>query len=512
MTAGEALETEIKLAASPDMLEALRDHPALAGPDRTSALVTTYFDSADRRLAHGGASLRLRETGKAREQTIKLPARTDSIVVRGEWTVPALGEIPDIGTFAAEPRAALERLLDGEQLAPIAETRIERTTRRITHGSALIEIAFDRGTIRAGTREAAVCELELELVSGALADLLDLALALPLGPDLRWSVASKSGRALALADGTNANAVHAIPVGVSREMAADQGFQAIAWSCLSHLLDNVPIVLANGDPEALHQCRVAIRRLRAGLSLFGPLFADDAQAAMLDAELKAAASASGPARDTQVLLDRLSAAQGSDGPDSAELLAHVRSVVDRATASTQAVLGGREFQTLLISCALWVERGDWVSHEHGADRPLPQFAARALRKRWRKIRRMGDEPATMTIDERHALRIAVKKLRYAADFLAPLDRSKSAEKAQRRLKSSTAKVQDRLGELHDLDVLAIGRDALFAGLDPIGAARLSAQLDELIPSLAASHPKLLKRAGRAVARLAKCEPWWKADL
>ena len=512
MTTGAPLETEIKLAASPAMLEALREHPLLAGPDHTSALVTTYFDTADRRLAHGGASLRLRETGKAREQTIKLPARTDSIVVRGEWTVPALGEIPDIGTFAAEPRAALERLLDGEQLAPIAETRIERTTRRITHGSAQIEIAFDRGAICAGTREAAVCELELELVSGALADLLDLALALPLGPDLRWSVASKSARALALADGTNANAVHAIPVGVSRDMAADQGFQAIAWSCLSHLLDNVPIVLANGDPEALHQCRVAIRRLRAGLSLFGPLFADDAQAAMLDAELKAAASASGPARDTQVLLDRLSAVQGSDGPDSAELLAHVRSVADSATASTQGLLAAPAFQTLLFQLALWIEQGDWLSHAHDADRPLPQFAARALRKRRRKIRRLGDDPATMSVEQRHALRIAVKKLRYAADFFAPLYQPKSAEKAQRRFQSLAAKAQDHLGELHDLDVLAAGRDALFAGLDPIAAARLSAQLGALVPALAKPHDKLLKRAGRAVARLDQAGAWWKADL
>lgn len=512
MTTGAPLETEIKLAASPAMLEALREHPLLAGTDHTRALVTCYFDTADRRLARAGASLRLRETGQAREQTIKLPARTGSIVVRGEWTAPALGATPDISGFAPEPRAAIERLLDDEPVRPIAETRIERTTRRITHGSAQIEIAFDRGAICAGTREAAVCELELELVSGALADLLDLALALPLGPDLQWSVAGKSGRARALADGTAAAATHATQAGVKRDMAAGQGFQAIAWSCLPHLLENAALVVATGDPEALHQCRVAIRRLRAGLGLFGPLFADDAQAAVLDAELKAAANATGPARDAQVLLDRLFTVHDADEPESAELLTHVRSVADRATASTQALLAGPAFQTLLFQFAQWIERGDWLKHEYGADRPLPQFAGRALRKRRRKIRRMGDDPAVMTIEQRHALRIAVKKLRYAADFLAPLYPSKSAEKAQRRFKSLAAKAQDHLGELHDLDVLAAGRDALFEGLDPIGAARLSAQLDALIPSLSAAHGKLLKRAGRAVARLDQAKPWWKADL
>ena len=503
-------ETEIKLAATPDMLEALREHPALAGTEHTDALLTAYFDTADRRLARAGASLRLRQTGQAQEQTIKLPARTGSIVVRGEWTAPVVGGVPDIAGFAPEPRAALVSLLDGEPLAKVAETRIDRTTRRIYHGSAEIEIAFDLGTIRAGTRKAAVYELELELVSGSLADLLDLALALPLGPDLQWSVVSKSARAFALADAKATAAVHASPAAISREMEAGQGFKAIAWSCLSHLLENVPLVVANGDPEALHQCRVAIRRLRASLGLFGPLFAGDAQADMLDSEFKAAASVTGPARDAHVLLERLTAAQGAEGPDSAELLAHSRAAAELATASTRAMLAGREFQALLIACALWIERGDWVRGERAM--PLPQFAAHALRKRRRKRRRIGGDPAMMTIEQRHALRIAVKKLRYAADFFAPLYQSKSAEKAQRPFKSATTKVQDLLGELHDLDVLASSRDALFAGIEPIGAARLSAQLDTLVPALAAPPPKLLERAGRAIERLDGCEAWWKADL
>ncbi|GAC1405161.1 MAG: inorganic triphosphatase [Novosphingobium sp.] len=510
MTIGAPLETEIKLAATPAMLEGLREHPALAGTDQANTLVTTYFDTADRRLMRAGASLRMRETGQAREQTIKLPARTDSIVVRGEWTVPALGDAPDIGGFAEEPRSALQRLLDGAELQQIAETRIERTVRRIQHGPAEIEIAFDQGRICAGIAEAAVCELELELVSGALADLLDLALALPLGPDLQWSVASKSARALALADGTAAVAARAGSAAVSRDMDTARGFSAIAWSCLSQLLENAPLVVSIGDPEALHQSRVAIRRLRAGLGLFGPLFEHDAQAEVMNLELKAAADALGPARDAHVLLERLAAAPADKAQDAAELLDHVRSVAERTMQSAQAFLAGGEFQALLFTFAVWVERGDWLNQACRAQ--LPQFAAKALRKRRRKIRHMGLDPAAMTVDGRHVLRIAVKKLRYAADFLAPLYRSQRAEKQLDRFKDAAAKVQDRLGELHDLDVLAAGREALFAGCEPIGAARLSAQLDHLIPSLAERHDKLLKRAGKALARLDACEPWWKADL
>ena len=508
------VETEIKLAASPAMLEALREHPLLAADERTSQLMTTYFDTADRRLRAAGASLRLRANGKRREQTVKLPARTGSIVVRGEWTVAAIGKAPDIGKFAAEPRAAIERLLAGEAVAPVAETRIDRTVRQIAQRAATIEVAFDRGTIRAGTCAAAVSELELELVTGSLADLLDLALALPLGPDLQWSAASKSGRALALADGTAPTAAHATPAGVSRDMDAGCGFQAIAWSCLSHLLANAPLVVAQGDPEALHQSRVAIRRLRAAIGLFGPLFEHDAQSEVLGAELKAAANALGPARDAHVLLERLAAAPIDNASDPADLLAHIDGVAARATASARTMLAGPPFQTLLFQTALWLERGSWRDDrpDSRVRQPLPHFAAQALRKRRRKVRRIGTDPAAMTVEQRHALRIAVKKLRYAADFLAPLYPADGAGKVQRRFYALAAKVQDWLGELHDVDVLAAGREALFAGLDPIDAARLSAQLDALVPALAKPHDKLLKRAGRAMAKLDQARAWWKADL
>ena len=512
LPAHEALETEIKLAATPAMLEALRDHPLLAGSDRVSALVTTYFDTPDRRLSHAGASLRLREDSKQREQTVKLPAQTGLVVVRGEWTVPAGGPLPDIGAFGAEPREAIERLLGGEGVVPVAETRVERTVRQIAHGTATLELAYDRGTIQAGGCKEPVCELEIELVAGSLADLLDLARMLPLGPDLQWSLASKSGRCLALADGTAPAAAHAHPSGVTRAMDGAEGFHAIAWTCLSHLLENVPLVVERSDPEALHQSRVAIRRLRTTLGLFGPLFEDDGQAAALGAQFKAVANAMGPARGAHVLLERLTAAAAAEGQDAAELLALARASAARDMVVAQALVAGAGFQTLLFDFALWVERGAWLNLARADPRPLPHFAARALRKRRRKFRRLDDDPTAMTNEERHGLRIAVKKWRYSADFLAPLYSAKGARKAQRRFKALAARVQAHLGDLHDLDGLAADCDALCAGLEPIERTRIAAQLSALMPSLAASHHTLLSRVARAAAKLDQAEPWWTADL
>ena len=171
---------------------------------------------------------------------------------------------------------------------------------------------------------------------------------------------------------------------------------------------------------------------------------------------------------------------------SAELIEHVRSVAERTMADARAALAAAPFQSLLLD------------------------PARALRKRRRTIRRMGGDAEAMTVEQRHRLRIAVKKMRYAADYFAALYTTPDADKAQQRFGKLAAKVQDHLGDLHDLDVIAVDREALLAGLEPIGAARLSAELDLAVPL--GGYNKLLARSGRALARLDQASAWWKDDL
>jgi hypothetical protein len=67
-------------------------------------------------------------------------------------------------------------------------------------------------------------------------------------------------------------------VTLTPEMSSSQAFKAIALACLRQLTDNVP-VLRQGDPEGLHQARVAVRRLRAAMALFGELLRGDGSCA-----------------------------------------------------------------------------------------------------------------------------------------------------------------------------------------------------------------------------------------
>ena len=57
-------------------------------------------------------------------------------------------------------------------------------------------------------------------------------------------------------------------------MTAGRAFTLIGRACLRHLVANVPALMER-ESDALHQMRVALRRLRAAISLFSPVVGDD---------------------------------------------------------------------------------------------------------------------------------------------------------------------------------------------------------------------------------------------
>jgi inorganic triphosphatase YgiF len=503
-------ETEIKLVATPGMLLALRDHADLAGPEAVTSLNTTYFDTPLGELGAAGATLRVREGGKGFEQTLKLAQAGGAIVRRGEWNVPLPGEALDLTRLPAKAQAGLRALQKDNVLERVASSHIERTLRRVRFGKSAIDVAFDTGTTAAGSSGQPICELELELVEGSLVDLLALASRLPVGPDLYWSPSSKAERALALAFGSPERAVHAQATHFAKGSNAAGGFRAIAWNCLGHFLGNYRLVISSGSIEAVHQCRVAIRRFRAACSLFGKVIADD-PAPGLRAELKAVATHLGELRDLDVLIIRARKAAKAAGRDAAELLARLQDRRDAAAGPVQAMLSGTPMQVLLFDLALWIETGEWHAGDRGssAGQPLPEFAASVLAKRTQRLRRQQGPLAALTVEELHARRIEVKKLRYANEFFAGLFHGKAIETDKRRFAKALSSLQNSLGELNDLAVAAARSGNLFTGIDPIVAAGLEAQMEELLQSDGKQIKPLLKSAEKSRLKLIEARDWWK---
>lgn len=498
----KAVEIELKLTAAPAMLPHLRGHPLLGGEDEARTLVTCYFDTAAGALHRGGATLRRREGDGDSEQTFKSTAKGGNRLRRGEWNAPATGAVPDPAAFPPAVRQAIAALVGDAPLQPLATTRIQRTARRLRFGGSTIEAAFDSGMVEAGDRSEPVSELELELIEGDAADLFALAQQLPLGPELGWSVGSKGERGLALAFDLPFAPVRSNDVPLTPAMTVGEGFRAIAWNCLAQLLGNYREVIASGDADAVHQSRVAIRRLRAAFSLFGDRVAD-AESPIFRAEWKAVASGLGPARDLHVLTARVEEAAAATDADAGELIHRLRGQRAAATRDAQTMLAGATFQRLLVRFAEWLERDMPDPAE-----PLAEFAERVLARRRRGLVK-GKPLDTLSDEDLHALRIRGKKLRYAAEFFACLYPGEEVRKQRRAFVKALGRLQDCLGSVNDLAVAHGQRPHLFADLEPIVAAGLSAQLGELLDGHGPGRKRLVKSAAAALERVADAPAWWK---
>lgn len=248
----------------------------------------------------------------------------------------------------------------------------------------------------------------------------------------------------------------------STTISARQLRPARLWLASSKLLDALKDEFfrlfkktAKGfDAEDVHDLRVASRRLREGLALFAPILppgrlrrlsrrvreltrllgelrnADEA--ALFFAELESQAPAD--ARTEARRLWEESSAQGG----------RIRSKLEKDLRRFDAASLREDFKLLLAHPNPFRRRQADPFH------PFPAFAASAFAERGARAEALL--PAAL--DEKdaaaqHRLRIAVKKLRYRLEIVAPL-LPDEGEKARRTLK----RYQDLLGELHDLDVFA----------------------------------------------------------
>jgi inorganic triphosphatase YgiF len=444
--AGEAraLETELKFQVPPAQGSALRRAVATASA-RTVRLQAFYADTPDHRLAAAGLALRLRKEGRLWVQTLK--GRGDGLMRRLEHEVrlppqtgaPALDPQRHAGSAAGDALALA--LGDGAELHTLYATDIRRLHRRVRHGGALIEIAYDHGRIVAGGRAVAVNEIEFELVSGPPAALPALAARWAARFGLWWDVRTKSERGFRLALGQDL--VPAVKAGAA-ELPADAG-PADAWalvlhSALAQALPNAAEIAAGTDaPEHLHQLRVALRRLRSALRWFAAWSSDAPAAHALETEWREPFRRLGAARDADVLTHSLQPALAAAGAPPFTWPA------PPPGAGPGEVVRSPAFTTLLLR-TLALSMLPAAADAGGGRRALEAAAHDVLRRAWRRVRRDAAGFAAAGVEDQHRTRKRLKRFRYGLEFLMPLLAPKSAQ----RLHLAVCTALDALGELNDL--------------------------------------------------------------
>ena len=300
--------------------------------------------------------------------------------------------------------------------------------------------------------------------------------------------------------------VRALAAALPAKLAAGAAIGAIVRNCLAQIEANAPGLLGDDDPEWIHQMRIGVRRLRACLSLARRAFAT-VRVEPVRVELRWLAHALGPARDFDVFstqtLPAFRAAV-TRGSDAAPLDPALRALATRAAARRRearvaaraAVASPRFLRLVLATGALAAATGVDVPEidVHALQRPAREFARPLLKRRHRALLELGTDLAHAAPEARHAARLAAKKLRYAAEFFAPL----FARKRTRSYLKSLAALQEELGAWNDAAVAAqlagelAGPDApaaaAFSGwAAALGSARAAA-LDKTWQAFSAARP------------------------
>src|SRR3984893_4751894 len=315
-------ETELKLEVPAHSIARLNSSSLLKRatmpPRKRATLVSVYCDTDKLKLRNKGLSLRVRRIGRRYVQTIKQESgESAGLFARNEWERDIGGKRPDL---EAARDTALEPLLSKKLrrgLKPLFETRVRRTVYPIHSGDSEIELTIDKGKVEAGRQSSPLCEVELELKRGETGELFKLARTLGEQVPIQLSVKSKAERGYALIAGEEPKAVKAAPVALTPESSRQAAFQAVARACLHQLVGNLP-AMQDGDPEALHQMRVALRRLRAATSLFADMLLDP-QTQEMNAEFKWISGELGPASELEVFSKRVVTPDADGKPNEPEM-------------------------------------------------------------------------------------------------------------------------------------------------------------------------------------------------
>ena len=439
------VETERKFEAPDDLR--LPDVPGTSVIDGSEVRLTaTYWDTSHRNLLRWGHTLRHRRASDGSEDrwTLKLsiPSRKkDGQLRRAEVHVPG---------YRLYPPAAIRRLARGVLrrgvLTPIAVIRTDRHRLELAghDPNERIELSDDHVSSIVGARRGPTFrQIEVEAVSGGANGLMDQASDVL----IRAGAVPTDATKLATVLGGTPESEIALPRTGPKISIRDLVRFAIG-SGAERLVANDPAARNGSDPEAIHQARVATRRLRSDLKTLEPLLEQEAAARIRD-ELHWIGGLLGSVRDADVLIEQVEEmGRTSHLPPDATSAIVTELERDRRAGHAELVHGltSRRYTALVQTLVDASEVPPLADGVKGKRRAKPRLR-RLIRKSWRRVPRSVDRLEAEPDDPAlHEVRKRAKRARYAAE-LASVGVGQGAEAD--RLAGRLEDVQDVLGELQD---------------------------------------------------------------
>lgn len=468
----------------------------LQGTTEAVRMQAHYFDTADGRLARHEIALRLRLEGTRWVQTLKASGAHGVSRLEDNAELPAdaaRGCVPTLDIDRHRGSPAWQRLIDvlgGVALQEVFRTEVDRVVRLFAlPGGVEIEAALDVGQVVAGAAVHPLREIEFEWKAGPLQGLFALASDWVAEHGLWLDIVSKAERGTLLARGQgHPAAARAKPPQLSADADGPALARAAVGSCLAQVLRNASAVAAGcREPEHVHQLRIGLRRLRVVLREMAPL--DGGLDPGWEAPVAELFRALGADRDQQILEDETGDALVAAG---APPLTRPRLPVQ--AEPIDARVRHADLQQVLLAAQAYAMEASAVrggAHDGPAVAALGERLDALLHRLAGHSRGFVDAPPA----RQHAVRKELKRLRYLAEFIAPLYRDKPVA----RFFDALAPAQDALGRHNDLAVASAAyRDR--AATEP--------EAWFAVGWLAAQQARSARAARKALKRAGRAEPFW----
>jgi CHAD domain-containing protein len=441
-------------------------------------LTATYWDTVHRRLLRWGHTLRHRTAsdGSGGRWTLKLaiPSRTRKGELRRvEVHAPGSGLYPP-AAIRELARAVVRRAV----LTPIATVitdrrRIELAGRDRTDR---IELSDDRVSSVLGMRRGPTFrQVEVEAVSPEPDELMDEASDALIRAGAVPTDASKLETVL----GETPDPEIALPRPGAKLSIRDVVRYAIG-SGAQRLIANDPAARIGSDPEAIHQARVATRRLRSDLKTLEPLL-DRSAVEGIRNELRWVGELLGAVRDADVLIEHVQDLGRTFALEPDAIVAIVTELEqDRRRSHRELVgaLASRRYISLVRTLIDAAEEPPLAAPARG-ERPARPRVRKLVGKSWRRVSRAVDRLEPYPDDPAlHEIRKRAKRARYAADLAAT-----ALDEDAGRLADQLADLQDVLGEVQDGVVAderlaTLVRDERISGPGAFAAGKLACAIDQ----------------------------------
>jgi inorganic triphosphatase YgiF len=457
------MELELKFAlaaADAQLLEKQLARVPLIGRRKAKCqqLHSTYYDTPGHALQQAAVALRVRRIGDADPpqwvQTLKMGGRSDSAFSqRGEWEVALPTDALNRAMLQDTPW--LEWDPQGVRFAaltPVFTTTFERLSWIVKLGDASVEVALDRGSVQMDGHSTPLCELEIELQSGAPAALFDMALQISQQLALLPLHMSKAERAYRLAQGTLDAPLRARPPALNKDMDFAQVVQTVLRETYLQFTANLNTLRSSDAPEVLHQARVGWRRFKSALKL---LHQQDASSSFPTLEaLKPLLQQLTELRDLEVAASEVFplVAEPYQAGDPQRMqqwqqfdATLARTIQERRSALRQTLADPAVGQALL-QITRWLETG--LVHLPVNQRKPGQPPG----KKWikQRVAHLAEQLKTLPLHPKdpvqlHQLRIVSKRLRYSVESLRELLPKRRAE----RWLGSAVQHQTHIGQERD---------------------------------------------------------------